>query len=190
VLDAADFTGAKLTGALFNDAVLTALAGVEPALSEEQRRTCVFDPGPEVMARAPMLIAQLQQADAWAESGGQQGAPAGLDDEDLRPLRRAFRGRALPALSARRVRAIGLDFSGGQLQGAAFDGADLRGAVFEDADLRGASFRDAKLAHARFGRADLSPLAGAGGKLHHPNFDGASLDRADFSRTALEGVHC
>ncbi len=67
-----------------------------------------------------------------------------------------------------------------------FDSADLRGAVFEGADLRGASFRGAKLSHARFSRADLSPLIGAAGKLHHPVFDGAFLERVDFSRTVLE----
>ena len=188
VLDAADFTGAKLTGALFHDAVLTGLAGVEPTLSEEQRRTCVFDPSGEAMARAPLLLGTLQRAELWADSEGGRGEPGVLDDEDLRPLRRAFRGRALPAISVKRARAIGLDFSGGQFQGAMFDGADLRGAVFEDADLRGASFRDAKLSHARFGRANLGPLAGDGGKLHHPNFEGASLDRVDFTRTVFEGV--
>jgi uncharacterized protein YjbI with pentapeptide repeats len=188
VLDAADFTGAKLDGAVFHDAVLTGLTGVEPVLSQQQRGSCVFDATAQAVARAPALLAALQVAVEWGDTRGKQGAPAVLDNEDLRPLSTAFRGRRSPALSAKGARAIGLDFSGGQFQGAIFDGADLRGAVFEEADLRGASFRDAKLSHARFSRADLRPLAGANGKLYPPNFEGASLDRVDFSHTALEGV--
>lgn len=188
VLEAADFTGAKLTGALFQDAVMTGLAGTEPALTEEQRRGCVFDPDAEARERAPVLLWTLQRAVEWAESGGEKNEPAVLDDADLRPLAGAFRERALPATSARRVRAIGLDFSGAQLQGSNFEDADLRGAVFEGADLRGVSFRGARLSHARFSRADLTPLTGANGKPHAPVFDGAALERVDFSHTALEGL--
>ena len=188
VLDAADFTGARLTDAVFTDAVLTGLVGAEPNLSEEQRSACVRDPDAEARERATILLWALQRADEWVNSNGERSEPAVLDDADLRPLSGAFRGRALPALSAKRVRAIGLDFSGGQFQGAMFDGADLRGAIFEGADLRGASFRKAKLSHARFSRADLTPLVGANGKLHHPSFDGASLERTDFFRTAFENV--
>ena len=188
VLDAADFTGAKLTGAVFTDAVMTGLTGAEPALSEEQRRGCVFDPDAEALSRAPVLLWALQRAAEWVASGGQVNEPAVLDDADLRPLAGAFRGRSLQALSAKRARAIGLDFSGAQLQGATFEGADLRGAVFEGADLRGVSFRGARLSHARFSRADLAPLVGAGGKLHPPVFDGACLERTDFSRTVLEAA--
>ncbi len=188
VLEAADFTGAKLVGAVFHEAVLTGLAGAAPALTEEQRRTCVFDPGPDARARAPVLLWALQRAVEWAESGGEKSEPAVLDDEDLRPLAGAFRERALPALFARRVRAIGLDFSGAQLQGSNFEGADLRGAIFEGADLRGVNFRGAKLSHARFSRANLTPLTGANGKPHPPVFEEASLERADFSRTVFDGA--
>jgi uncharacterized protein YjbI with pentapeptide repeats len=188
VLDAADFTGAKLTDAVFRDAVLTGLAGAPPTLTEAQKQTCVFDPDAEARSRAPVLLWALQRAVEWAETGGEKSEPAVLDDEDLRPLAGAFRGRPLPALSARRARAIGLDFSGAQLQGSNFEGADLRGAVFEGADLRGVCFRGAKLSHARFGRADLASLTGANGKPHPPVFEGACLERADFARTVLEGV--
>jgi uncharacterized protein YjbI with pentapeptide repeats len=188
VLEAADFTGAKLTDAVFHDAVLTGLTGAEPSLSEEQRRSCVFEPDAEARARAPVLLWALQRAAEWVASGGEKNEPAVLDGEDLRPLAGAFRGRSLQALSAKDARAIGLDFSGAQLQGAAFDRADLRGAVFEGADLRGASFRGAKLSHARFSRADLTPLVGLGGRLHAPVFEDACLERADFSRTVLEGA--
>ena len=188
VLDAADFTGSRVDGALFTDAVLTGLVGAQPALSEEQRRSCVFDPDAEALSRVPVLMWALQRAADWVASGGERSEPAVLDDEDLRPLAQAFRNRPLQALSAKRVCAIGLDFSGAQLQGAVFDSADLRGAVFEGADLRGASFRGAKLSHARFARADLAPLIGAAGRQHHPAFDGAFLERVDFSRTVLENT--
>jgi len=186
VLDAADFTGAKVTDAVFHDAVLTGLTGAAPVLTDNQRRGCVFDPDADARSRAPVLLWALQRAAEWVASNGERSEPAVLDDEDLRPLAGAFRGRPLQALSAKRARAIGLDFSGAQLQGAMFDLADLRGAVFEGADLRGASFRGAKLSHARFSRADLTPLVGANGKLHHPVFAGACLERVDFSRTAFE----
>jgi uncharacterized protein YjbI with pentapeptide repeats len=186
VLEAADFTGAKVTGAIFHDAVLTGLAGQPPALSEEQRRGCVFDPDAEARTRGPVLLWALQRHAEWVGSGGVKSEPAVLDDEDLRPLVGAFRERALPALYARRARAIGLDFTGAQLQGSNFEDADLRGAVFEGADLRGVSFKGAKLSHARFSRADLSPLVVPNGKAHPPVFVGASLERVDFSRTVLE----
>jgi uncharacterized protein YjbI with pentapeptide repeats len=135
-----------------------------------------------------VLLWALQRAAEWAASDGTVGEPAVLDDADLRPLHGAFRERTLPALTARRVRAIGLDFTGAQLQGSTFEGADLRGAVFEGADLRGVSFKDAKLSHARFSRADLTPLVTDSGRPHAPVFEGAQLERVDFSRTALENA--
>jgi uncharacterized protein YjbI with pentapeptide repeats len=186
VLEAADFTDAKVTGAVFHDAVLSGLSGVAPALTEEQRRSCVFDPDAEAMAKVPVLLWTLQRAAEWAASDGATAEPAILDDADLRPLHSAFRERVLPALTARRVRAIGVDFTGAQLQGSSFEGADLRGAVFEGADLRGVSFKDARLSHARFSRADLRPLVTETGRPHAPVFAGAHLERVDFSRTVLE----
>jgi uncharacterized protein YjbI with pentapeptide repeats len=188
VLEGADFTGAKVSGAVFRGAVLSGLTGVPPSLSEEQRVGCIFEPDVGAIARTPVLLWTLQRAAEWFASGGEKSEPAVLDGEDLRPLGTALRERPLPALSAKRALAIGMDFTGAQLQGSNFEGADLRGAVFEGADLRGALFRGAKLSHARFSRADLKPLIGANGKPHAPVFDGATLERADFSRTILEGV--
>ena len=121
-------------------------------------------------------------------SGGAEGAPAVLDHEDLRPLGGLLRERLLTALSARGVRAVGVDFSASQLQGANFRDADLRGAVFDAADLRGACFENAKLAHARFGRAILAPLHLIGGRRMAPNFNGAVLERTDFTATVMAGA--
>ncbi len=186
ILDGADLTGAKLIGALFHGAVLTSVAMSDMALSAEQLGSCVLDPGPEAVARAVRLRAMIEQAGEWVETGGKCGAAAVLDNEDLRPLRGAFRGRVLSALSARAVCAIGVDFSGCELQGANFDGADLRGASFDSADVRGATFRDAQLSHAQFRGADLSALVLPDGSARLPNFTGAALDRTDFSLTVLE----
>jgi uncharacterized protein YjbI with pentapeptide repeats len=188
VLEAADFTSANVTGAVFQDAVLTGLNGAPPALTEEQRRTCVFDPDADAVARAPVLLWALQRAAEWAASGGEKNEPAMLNDADLRPLQNAFRERVLPALSAVRARAIGMDFTGAQLQGSTFEGADLRGAVFEGADLRGVSFKNAKLSHARFSRANLTPLVTDNGRTHAVSFEGAALERVDFSRTVMENA--
>jgi uncharacterized protein YjbI with pentapeptide repeats len=184
VLEASDLSGAKLTDAIFHDTVMDGVDLSRLMLTPEQIEGCVFAPGLAEMARAEEVRERLRRAEEWAASGGATGAPASIDDEDLRPLTSAFRGRTLTALSARRVRAVHLDFSGGSFQGAMFDGADLRGANFDGCDLRGASFIDAKLAHARFVGADLRPLVLPGGRHYSANFSGASLDRTDFTRAA------
>jgi uncharacterized protein YjbI with pentapeptide repeats len=185
VLHGADLTGAKLTDAIFHDTVLTSVTLDKRGLSPEQLEDCVRDPDAAAIDRAPILIAALLSAGEWAESDGKRGRPAVVDREDLRPLGGVFRARLLSGLSARRACAIHQDFSGAKLQGANFDEADLRGAVFDGADLRGASFRFAKLSHARFAHADLAPLLLPSGQRHPTRFEGASLDRVDFSNTVL-----
>ena len=186
VLESADFTGARVTDAVFKDTVLHGvnLKGVE--LSPEQLKGCVFGPNFVARARADTIRDMLQKLEEWVETGGRRGEPAAIDDEDLRPLRGVFRGRVLTALSARRVRAIHMDFSSSTLQGASFNGADLRGAVFDGCDLRGASFRGANLSHARFAGADLTALVLDDGRLHSASFEGATLDGVDFSTSILE----
>jgi uncharacterized protein YjbI with pentapeptide repeats len=188
ILDGADFTGAKLTDATFHQAVLTGVSVSELALSAAQLKGAVMDPGPEALARMPQIAAMLRAAAEWVESDGKRGAPGVLDGEDLRPLGGALRSRILTGLSARKVLAVRVDFSGSELQGANFDDADLRGANFEGADLRGASFRDAKLSHASLARANLAPLVLPDGKLHSADFTGAELDRTDFAGTRLQGM--
>jgi uncharacterized protein YjbI with pentapeptide repeats len=183
VLESADFTGAKLTDAIFSDTVMEGVDLARLNLSPEQLKGCVLAPEPAALARAHGIRERLQRAEDWVASGGLRGGPASIDGEDLRPLHGVFRDRMLTALSARQARAIQVDFSDSSLQGAVFDGADLRGAVFEGCDLRGASFQGAKLSHARFSGADLTPLMLPSGRSHPANFAGASIDRADFSRT-------
>ncbi len=97
---------------------------------------------------------------------------------DIRVAPGVFRNRALGGLSAPRAIAVGVDFSGAQLQGAVFDGADLRRANFQGADLRGASFVGAQLAHADMTMADVSPLQLPDGGMRPTRFDGASLEGA------------
>lgn len=185
ILDGADLVGAKLAGARFAGAVMTSMDLKRLALTPDQLQGCVLDPSPAAVSRAKALVAMLQAASEWVESGGVRGARAILDREDLRPLAGHFRGRALAALSAKGACAIRVDFSGSGLQGAVFDGADLRGAVFDGADLRGASFKGAKLSHASFCQADLLPLSLPSGRAHAPDFEGAVLDRTDFRDTVL-----
>jgi uncharacterized protein YjbI with pentapeptide repeats len=127
------------------------------------------------------LAARIEAGCVWVATGGQEGQPAMLDGEDLRPLAIAFAGRCLTAMSAKEACAIGVDFSGAQLQAANFRGADLRDADFTGADLRGASFEGAVLWHARFARADLRPLSLGDGVVHRVN-----LDDAAFSNTCFE----
>ena len=185
VLEGANLTGANVAGAVFTGAVLTGAVGATQTLTAEQLSGCIHDPIDGAVARRPLLAARLDACGLWVETGGLEGSPAVLDHEDLRPLGGLLRERLLTAMSARGVRAIGVDFSASQLQGANFRDADLRGAVFDAADLRGACFENAKLAHARFGRAILTPLLLTGGRLLAPNFKGAALDRTDFTATAM-----
>jgi uncharacterized protein YjbI with pentapeptide repeats len=185
LLESADFTGARLTDAIFRDTVLSACHAERLNLTSEQLGGCILDPSIAAMRRAEELRETLRRSAEWVESAGLSGAPAVIDGADLRPLGSFLRGRVLTGISAREVRAVHLDFTGSQLQGARFDKADLRGAVFDGADLRGASFRGAKVAHARFVGADLSSLTLPGGGVLPVSFEGASLDRADFSQTVL-----
>jgi uncharacterized protein YjbI with pentapeptide repeats len=188
ILDGADLVGAKLTDATFHRAVLTGVAIGDLALTGAQLEGAVMDPGPQALARMPQIAAMLREAAEWVESGGKRGRPGVLDGEDLRPLGAALRSRVLTGLSARKVLAVRVDFSGSELQGANFDEADLRGANFEGADLRGASFKGARLSHASMARANFEPLVLPDGKLHSADFTDAELDRADFSGTRLHGL--
>jgi uncharacterized protein YjbI with pentapeptide repeats len=181
VLEAADFNGAKLTQAIFKDTVMDGVDLEKLALSPEQLQGCVTGPSATALSRVAELLDRLQRAEDWTTTEGARGAPANLDDEDLRPLHGALHGRAFTALSARNTRAIHADFSGSSLQGAIFDGADLREANFERADLRGASFQNANLAHAHFAAANLAPLILQDGRPHPANFTGAITNRADFA---------
>ena len=185
MMDAVDFTGAKLTDAIFRGTVLTSVALDKLNLAPTQLAGCVMAPSAAARSRVAMLLERLRDANRWVESGGSRGLPAVLDREDLRPLGGALGDRLLTALSARGACAIYMNFSNSKLQGANFDHADLRGAIFDGADLRGASFRGAKLSHARFVRADLSPLMLPDGRPYSASFEGASLERTDFSQTVL-----
>ena len=185
VLEGANLSGANVAGAIFTGAVICGAIGATQTLTAEQLGACIHDPTHRALARHPMLADRLDAGNLWVETDGAAGAPAVLDNEDLRPLGGLLRERLLTALSARGARAVGADFSASQLQGANFRGADLRGAVFDAADLRGACFENAELAHARFSGAILVPLRLVGGRMLPPSFRGAGLDRTDFSDTAL-----
>jgi uncharacterized protein YjbI with pentapeptide repeats len=177
-LDGANFTGALLQGATFKNAKLTnvifkdaVLTGVNlQDLPREALEGCIMDVTPQALAKAEKLKVKLDAHQQWLTSAGQQGAPAVLDGEDLRPLHQLFTGRHLTGLSMRQAIAIGIDFSGSRLQAAKFDGADLRDANFSNADIRGASFKGAKLLHANFDKADLRALSLADGTRHPADF--------------------
>ena len=181
-LAGADLTGADLRGGRFRGAILTGVKLGQVKLDPGALDGCVRDPSARALGRVAALLQGLAAADRWVASGGAEGAPAELDDEDLRPLGSAFVGRRQTALSARRACAVDVSFSGAQLQGARFDDADLRGADFTGADLRGASFRGARLRFARFADADLRPLALASGGERAVDLTGtegfAAADRA------------
>jgi uncharacterized protein YjbI with pentapeptide repeats len=158
LLQGAIFKGAKLADVTFRGAVLTGVNLRDLDVPASALEGAITEPSAEAAAHAMDLKPRLDVHQLWIRTGGKEGAPAVLDGEDLRPLQSFFAGRHLTGLSARNAIAIGVNFSGCQLQGARFEGADLRDADFSEADLRAASFRGALLAHARFARANLLPL--------------------------------
>lgn len=186
VLEGAVFRGAKITDSIFHGAVLTGVEVKDLNVPPEALHGCVFDVSQHALKRAAVLNAALDAHEKWVATNGKEGAPAVLDGEDLRPLRKSFVGRRLTALSARRTIAIGVEFQGCRLQGAKFQGADLRDANFTDADLAGVSFRDAKLAHAVFDKANIAQLRLLTGEIVLPDFAGAEVVEEQFRRAVVE----
>jgi uncharacterized protein YjbI with pentapeptide repeats len=195
-LDGADFTGALLQGAnfrnaklanvTFRDAVLTGVNLKEIDAPAEAFAGAVADISPQAAGRYDELKAMLDAHQLWLSSGGDRGAPANFDGEDLRPLQKLFVGRSLGGISARKAVCIGVDFTGARLHAAKFDGADLRDADFSNADLRGVSFRGAKLAHAKFERANLTSLPLASGASLSVDLTDAAATADQFHRALLE----
>lgn len=187
VLSGAEFKGAVLAGVDLQGAVLTGVNLADLNLPPEALKGCVCDPDRDALDRRPILETTLEGSAAWVESNGRRGLPPVFDNEDVRVLGDAFRGRTLTALSMRGAIAVGMDFGGAELQGAVFDGADLRDCSFAGADLRGASFRHARLSFARFDRANLGRLDVDQSRLD-TLFDGADLTGARFDPPASGGT--
>lgn len=183
LLQGADLKGAELYGASFQGAVLTDADLVGCRCAPDVFAGSVRDPSADAVARVAELLSRLESSSLWVATNGAEGAPATLDDEDLRPMASAFERRELAALSAKRVRAIGVSFRGGRLQGARFDGADLREADFSGANLRGASFLGADLRHARFDNADLQPLPLVGGAAREVDLTDADYFEPCFAKS-------
>jgi uncharacterized protein YjbI with pentapeptide repeats len=195
-LDGANFEGALLQGAIFRGAKLVnvsfkgaVLAGVnieELGASREALEGCVLDISPAAHEKVPVLKARIEAHGQWIVSDGKTGAPANLDSEDLRPLKALITGRPLAGLSAKNAIAVGVDFSGCQLQASHFEGADLRDANFTAADLRGASFRGSKLGHAKFAQANLCGLPLSGGASKAPDLSNCNATDEQFAHAIFD----
>jgi uncharacterized protein YjbI with pentapeptide repeats len=168
LLNGANFRGAKLADVSFVGAVISGVRDL--AVPPGALKGAILDAPEATGATLEALRPKLDAHQQWIASGGTQGCPAVLDDMDLRPMARHFVGRQWTGLSARHAIAIGVDFSGCQLQGAKFDGADIRDANFVRADLRGASFRGANIAHADFTNADIRILRLVNGNARATDF--------------------
>jgi uncharacterized protein YjbI with pentapeptide repeats len=186
LLQGANFRGARLGNASFRGAVLVGVNLKDLNLPPEALAGCVTGVTPEAMAKFDQLKQKLDAHQEWISTGGATGGPANFDGEDLRPLHKLLLGRPLTGLSARGAIAIGIDFSGSQLQAAKFEGADLREADFSNADLRGASLRATKLAHARFDQANLGRLPLTSGSSLAPDLTGADASEEQFFAATLE----
>ncbi|HEY0105715.1 MAG TPA: pentapeptide repeat-containing protein [Rhizomicrobium sp.] len=186
ILEGANFKNAHLSNVTFKNAVLTGVDIADLDVPPEALEGAILGVSAQAAARATAIAAMIEAHRLCIASGAAEGKPAVLDGEDLRVVRELFLEKPLTGLSARRVLAIGIDFSGCQLQGARFEGADLRECDFSGADLRGASFRDARLGHARFEKANLGSLHLAGGKKLAPDFAGADAVRSQFRLAILD----
>lgn len=190
LLEGASFRGARMRTACFRNAVLSSFHLEELTVPASNLKASLAPPTPAAQHRAKALLAELMAHHAWFTTLGQKGRPATIDGEDLRPLAESLKGLCLAGLSARKVIAVSVDFSGCQLQAARFDGADVRAARFVTSDLSGASFLRAKRAHARFHNAriqDLRLYTGqvlpfrADGPQGRPGpFDDAYIGASDF----------
>ena len=186
LLQGASFKGAQLANVRLRGAVLTGVNLSDLNLPPEAFAECVTDSTPESVAKAEPLKKMLETHQLWITSQGAQGAAAVLDGEDLRPLSKDFAGRQFTGLSMRNAIALGVDFSGCQLQGAKFDGADLRDADFTGADLCGVSFKGANLVQAQFAKARLGNLRLISGDVMAPSLHGAQAVPQQFRNTILE----
>lgn len=186
LLHGANFRGARLENVTMKGAVLTGVDLSQLALPPETIAQCVTDAAPQAVQRAAALKNKLEAHQRWISTDGKEGAAAVLDGEDLRPLGNFFVGRALTGLSARQVMAIGINFSGCQLQAAKFDGSDLRDCDFSEAELSAASFANTKLAHAKFAKAHIGNLRLLAGKTILPNFAGAEANAKQFQDAVLD----
>jgi uncharacterized protein YjbI with pentapeptide repeats len=190
LLQGANFKGAKLANASFRGAVLAGVNLKDLNVPAEALAGCVTGVTAAAAAKFDQLKQKLDAHQEWISSGGAVGGPANFDGEDLRPLHKLLVGRPLTGLSARGAIAIGIDFSGSQLQAAKFEGADLREADFSNADLRGASLRATRLAHARFDQANLGRLPLTSGSSLAPDLTGADASEEQFFAAILEDKIC
>lgn len=185
ILEGVNFKNAKLANVTFRNAVLIGIDVAALGVPPEALEGCVMDVTSAAAAKEGSLKEKLEAHQLCVSSGTAKGAPAVFDGEDLRVIRGLFAGKPLTRLSARRAIAIGVDFSGCQLQGACFDGADLRECNFNNADLRGCSLRGAKLAHATFEKTNFGSLV-AGGRTIAADLTGAEVSITQFSHALLE----
>jgi len=158
LLEGASFRGARMRIACFRNAVLSGFHLEELSVPASNLRASLPPPSSTAQHRAKSLLAELVAHHEWFTSLGQKGRPATIDGEDLRPLSDALKGLCLAGLSAHKVIAVSVDFTGCKLQAARFDGADVRAARFVDCDLSGASFLQAKRSHASFRNARIQDL--------------------------------
>src|ERR1700733_15127476 len=168
LLNGANFRGAKLADVSFVGAVISGVKDL--AVPPEALNGAIMDTPEATGATLSALAPKLEAHQQWIATGGAQGRAAVFDDMDLRPLAKHFVGRQWTGLSARRAIALGVAFSGCQLQGAKFDDAVLRDANFARADLRGASFRSANISHADFASADIRILRLTSGHARATDF--------------------
>jgi uncharacterized protein YjbI with pentapeptide repeats len=186
LLQGASFRGAKLVNVSFKGAVLTGVHIEELGAAPAALEGCVLDVSPAALERVPLLRARIETHGEWILSDGKSGEPANLDGEDLRPLKALITGRPLAGLSAKNCVAVGVDFSGCQLQASHFDGADVRDANFTAADLRGASFRGSKLGHAKFAQANLCGLPLSGGASKAPDLSDCHATDEQFAQAIFD----
>jgi uncharacterized protein YjbI with pentapeptide repeats len=186
LLNGANFRGARVTDASFVGAVISGVKDL--AVPPEALAGAIADVSEASMEMLGAFRAKLEAHQQCVATGGAQGQAAVLDGADLRPLRSHIAGRRLTGLSARGAIAIGVDFSGCELQGARFDGADVRDANFSGADLRGASFRGANISHANFAKSDIRVLRLLNGNARETDFSDSQQSDSPFAAAIVDAA--
>ncbi len=147
----------------------------EKALAEELvPPPAADDPGDPV---DPILSSKINDHLEWLRTGGQGGAKASLEGEDLSGAQ--LRGVNLSDSNLRNV-----DFSDANLHGAILQGSDLRGA-----NLSGADIREGDLNSSNMRRVNLTHSRLSGAKLAGTDLAGASLRGAELEATDFNGVN-
>jgi uncharacterized protein YjbI with pentapeptide repeats len=197
-LEGLDLSDLDLSGAVFEDCVLSGCNLTKARLSKTIFRRCALPGVP--LAGASMVEAELTVCDlAGADLTGATLDKAVLNDSDCTGAK--FDQARLATATARRTTFAGATFAGTAIRECDFRQADFEGATLDGISLGKSNFKSAAAAGARasgcdFEGCDLSNFRGGDGALFVGSifrgckavgsvWEGSVLDKANFSSANL-----